>query len=170
VSLTVDKKTTELPPDTANLLGTSVTVDTGNSNTNLPDNMYNELLKVLGVDPKTKIVDCRYLFGDGSLKFSFYGFQGKYSNVKVPLRYIIQWGSGGECGLTVSNELGCSRGGGIDYSCASLGADFLRAAYLYVNYDNLTIGLAQAVYEDPIAWPVEMERLSTTDQARFTVQ
>jgi hypothetical protein len=141
VSLTVDGKTTELPPDSANLLGTSITVDTGDSITNLPDSMYNELLNVLGVNPNTKLIDCKFLFGDRFLKVSFYGFLGKYANIKVPLRYIIEWVSGTQCQLTVQNKLDCSRGGGLDHlRCSSLGADFLRDAYLYVNYDNLTVG------------------------------
>lgn len=132
--------------------------------------MYNELLAVLGVDQKNKIVDCRVLFGDALLSFTFYGFDEKYTNIEVPLRYIIQWVSGTQCQLAVQSELDRGRGGGISYHCASLGADFLRPAYLYVNYDNLTVRLAQAVYENPMVWTVEMEQLRGTEQFLLTIQ
>jgi hypothetical protein len=119
--------------------------------------MYYQLAALLQFDAQTGNMDCQYVESDGGLVFTFYGFEGKYVDIWVPFKYIIARYTDGRCQFSMQPELDCSRGGDFRLRCASLGADFLRAAYIYVNYDNLTVSIAQAHYTIPHSWPVGPE-------------
>lgn len=169
VTVTLNGWTHVLQPNSANALGISISLDTGSPGSSIPNSMYNELAKMLDVDPKTSNIDCKYLFADGGLTYTFYGFEGKYADIWVPFKQIIKWTSPGECQFTIGPEFDCSRGD-IPFSCTVLGSDFLRAAYIFVNYDNLTVSVAQADYEVPHSWPAGFEGDFSRTQAPLIVQ
>ena len=169
VSLTVDNKTTNLRRERSSSLGVSTTLDTGNPNSNVPYSMYYQLISLLGVNPKTNEIDCQYYrSNNGGLTYTFYGFDGKYAEIWVPFWQVIQY-SPPACRFTVYSEFDCSIGG-LHVSCTSLGADFLRAAYIYVNYDNSTVSVAQAAYPTSPGSPVEFDKIDSNSQARLIVQ
>jgi hypothetical protein len=165
----VNRKKTPLTLAPSSALGVSITLDTGSPGSSIPSSMFSQLTSLLGADPVNGRVDCEYMFSDGGLTYTFYGFNGKYADILVPFKQVIKWTYPGECYLTIGSEFDCSRGG-LKASCTSLGADFLRAAYIYVNYDNLTVSVAQATYETPHLWPVGIEEFASSDQTPFAIQ
>jgi len=153
-TVTVNGKTQHLPSEYPNTLGISVTLDTGSPGSVLPLSMYNKLVELLGADPKTRQVSCKYIFKEKEgLTFSFMGFGGKHAHIWVPFRYMIQWGAPQtpDCKLSFTPEEDCFRGG-LQATCSWFGSDFLRAAYIYIDYDSLTVSMAQARYETPFTW------------------
>jgi hypothetical protein len=81
------------------------------------------------------------------------GFGGKHAHIWVPFRYMIQRGTTQtpDCKLSITPGGDCSRGG-LKASCSWFGSDFLRAAYIYIDYDSLTVSMAQASYKNPLTW------------------
>jgi hypothetical protein len=129
--------------------------------------MYYQLTEVLEVDPVNSQVDCAYMQSDGGLTFSFYGFDGKYADIWVPFKQVIRHltaGDTGVCIITISFEVDCPRGNSR-FTCSVLGEDFLRAAYFYVNYDNLTVSMAQAAYDSPDLYPDGIKQVGNRVQA-----
>jgi hypothetical protein len=126
--------------------------------------MYNQLVELLGVDPKTSRIDCQHLFSDEGLTYTFMGFDGKFKDIRVPFKQFILWRVPGECEFTLNGEFDCSRGENR-INCTSLGQEFLRSAYMHVNYDNLTVSIAQAAYEEPHEWPAGIEKDGRSSQA-----
>jgi hypothetical protein len=169
VSVTTNGKTELLRPETPNALGTSILLDTGSPGSAIPSSMYYQLTEVLEVNPVTNQVDCQYLNSDGGLTYTFYGFDGKYADIWVPFKQVIRPFVSDVCYLTITPEYDCSRGA-THFSCTTLGEDFLRAAYIYVNYDNSTISIAQAAYEIPNLCPDGIEQVGSRSQAPLIVQ
>ena len=108
--------------------------------------MYYQLTEVLEVDPTTNRIPCEYAESDTGLTFGFLGFDGKNAEIWVPFKQFIKPLGHGLCSFTIGREYDCSRGPDVKSSCTTLGEDFLRAAYIYVNYDNMTVSMAQAAY------------------------
>ncbi len=114
--------------------------------------MYYHLIGLLDIEPNRPQLDCDYYFSGDGLEFTFLGFGGASTQIWVPFRYFIARDTKeGTCWLSIQQEIDCSWGN-TRMSCSILGSDFLRAAYLYVNYDNSTVSLGQAAYERPFLW------------------
>lgn len=164
ISVTLNGKTEFLRPESPNVLGTSILLDTGSPGSAIPNSMYYQLAEVLEVDPVTNRVACEYMKSDGGLTYSFLGFDGKYADILVPFKQVIQPLGHGLCAFTIGREYDCSRGD-VKFSCTTLGEDFLRAAYIYVNYDNSTVSMAQAAYEKPHLYEDGIEQTGSRAQA-----
>lgn len=172
VSVKANGKTEILRPEKQNTLGTSILLDTGSPGSAIPRSMYYQLTEVLGVNPVTNQIDCGYLSSDGGLTFTFYGFDGQYPAIWVPFRQVIKGfviGGKDVCYFTITPEYDCSRGT-TQFSCTTLGEDFLRTAYIYVNYDNSTISIAQANYGNPSSCAGAVEEGQNRIQAPLKLQ
>lgn len=132
--------TTQLTPDG---YSRPVTLDTGSTLTDVPSDAYNSILSLFSTTPNTNgDLSTSCTAPSGSLTFGFgegpaVGITVPFSELAVP--YPGQSSDASSClyGLSSQSET---------QSVMTFGDTFLRSAYVYYDFDNLQISLAQSAW------------------------
>lgn len=123
----------------------TVRIDTGTSISYIPEAQFNAIsgavkAQIIGSGP-TYSVDCSLAQESDGVNFDFGGPKGKVT-VSVPWAEMVVPSNDGSClfGLAPASNDDVN-------GVYVLGDTFIRSAYLVFDYDDLSIGIAQAKYD-----------------------